>query len=149
MSGDNTIVREASSEPPDPFGDAPFGPSAPEPARVSAPTPASPERGIVSGVAAWGAARVIGLLVAIAFTTGGFGLFAANLGNDGPPNVPTHVLDACNLARIHSGLAYSAHYAYEQQGANQLVRFRTSDDMPWDCLWNPASATASIQVPVP
>ena len=80
-----------------------------------------------SGVAAWGAARLIGTLVAIGIGTGGFGLFVSNLGNTGPPNVPNYILDACYGALAVSGedVTYGAHFAYEQTADGEsLIKFR-------------------------
>ena len=152
MSGDS-IVREPRPTESDPFGDVPFVPTPtrldPTPLPEMRPTPSpEPQGGILGGLAAWGAARVIGTLIVIGIGTSGFGLFVSNLGNSGPPNVPTYILDACYASLAVSGddVAYGAHYAYEQAGGgDSMIRFRGTDDSQWDCRWSDQSGIASIE----
>ena len=152
MSGDS-IVREPRPTESDPFGDVPFVPTPPrhDPGRLPEMTPtqpADPQSGFLGGIAAWGAARLVGTLLVIAIGTGGFGLFVSNLGNAGAPNVPTYILDACYAALAISGydVAYGAHYAYEQIGdGDSMIRFRGTDDSQWDCRWSDQRDIASIE----
>ena len=58
----------------------------------------------------------------------GGGMFTYNQGF-------AHVLDACYLALGSSGhdVALGSHHAYEQDGSDQLVRFRGTDNSEWSC----------------
>lgn len=174
-------VREPHSESADPFGDFPLFDDPPEADRARAlrtvdpsvyapappptsdsyeppegfepePGPGQEGGGWFGGLMAAGAARLIGVGIAIAIATSGFGLFQANVGNDGPPNVPSHVLDACYEAlavTAPAGVSYGAHHAYEQSGTDSLVRFRATDGSSFTCRWNAPTFTASIEDIVP
>lgn len=95
--------------------------------------------------------RAIAFVVIGLFIAGGPGrVFDAvsNLFGDDPPNVPVHVLDACNEAlRVELGPAASYGTAYEYlqatDGTNE-VRFRTKQGFEWDCQWDPATFEAEI-----
>lgn len=114
------------------------------------PEPVSGEGGggWFGGLLAAGAARLIGVGIAIAIATSGFGLFRANVGNNGPPNVPAHVLDECYQALAATGpvgVSFGNHYAYEQSGVDSIVKFRATDGSEFTCRWNAATYTASIE----
>lgn len=159
-----SVVREPRTENADPFGDfsaypPPSGPPAglpeapppqpepsrgPEPPVFSGPSDASP----IASVLGVGIGKLIAIALMLAFTTGAFGLFQANLGNDGAPNVPTHVLDACASAKANvdpQNLRTGTHVAYEQVGSQERVTFETSGGTQWTCLYDPSTATALIQ----
>jgi len=95
--------------------------------------------------------RIIAFAVIAAFATGGGArVFDAvsDLFGDDAPNVPVHVLDACNEARRAAegaAASYGTAYAYEQtlDGASE-VRFRTSQGFEWDCRWDPADFVAEV-----
>lgn len=97
------------------------------------------------GLLAAGTARVVVGLVILAITTGGFGFFV-DLSNDGPPNVPTHVLDACRAARLDADLAASIgrHVDYRQDGGDQVVTFETPAGDEWTCRGNPSAGWATV-----
>ena len=101
----------------------------------------------MGGIFAAGLARLIGIGVVVAVVTGGFGLLRGSVANDGPPNVPLHVLDACNAAKVAadpSGLMTGTHTAYDQSGADARVTFEASSGSTWTCLYQPATGSASI-----
>ena len=75
--GDYTALTHTSPTPPpssDDFEAPDFEPSPPE-----------SNGGIMGGLLTAGAARLIGIGVVIAVTTGGFGLLRGGVGTDGPP----------------------------------------------------------------
>ena len=117
------------------------------------PEPASGGGGSwIGGLLAAGLVRLVGAGIAIAIGTAGFGLFQANVGDDGPPNVPGHVLDACYQALNDAnpaGVSYGSHYAYEQSGGDSLVRFRATDRSEFTCRWDDFTWTASIEDVIP
>jgi hypothetical protein len=98
------------------------------------------------GLVAAGTARVVLGLVILAITTGGFGFFV-DLSNDGPPNVPDHILDACRQARVESrlGASVGSHIDFQQDGSDQLVTFRTPSDEEWTCRWNASARWATVE----
>ena len=160
-----SVVREPGTDPADPFGD--FAAYAPELAASASPATSAPPPesddftppdfgatrqnqggGRFGGIVAAGVARIIGIGAVIAITSGGFGLFRASIGNDGPPNVAVHVLEACQDAKLALdplGLAIGTHNAYEQAGASSRITFEGPADTTWTCVYEPGSGSARIE----
>ncbi|HDH03383.1 MAG TPA: hypothetical protein ENH15_03970 [Actinobacteria bacterium] len=68
-------------------------------------------------------------------------------GND-TPNIPVHILEACNEAFADQegpAASFGQAYQYEQRAdGTEDVLFRTAQGSEWDCRWDPTAFTAEI-----
>jgi len=108
-------------------------------------TPRSPQ--------AAGVRRFIVYAVLAAVLFGGAGRqiiegFVDGFSDDSAPNIPVHILDACNEAFAEQegpAASFGQPYEYVQRfDGDEEISFRTAQGSEWDCRWSPTNATAVI-----
>jgi hypothetical protein len=95
--------------------------------------------------------RVVVFLIIGLFAVGGPGRILdgiAGLIGDDAPNVPLHILDACNEAlreEVGPTASYGSAYAFEQNtdGTSEVL-FRSKQGFEWDCRWDAGAFSAEV-----
>lgn len=150
----------ATATPPPATPQDPFSPDGPPPRSTVPPirppdpvaTPPdlsqpAPTRSRPGGVIA----RLAAIGVIVLFATGSAGALVSRIGDlfeDEPPNVPGHILDACNEAlgaELGPTASFGRPYRFLQlAGGDSEVSFRSSQGFEWDCRWHPVDRIAEV-----